>query len=258
MLKSLSSRLSSKLGKRSSATTDDRSMLSSKTLAVSRQSNEADDTTNITLVFPAEISYRLDTKGSGAPILSKADPSKDPSSAASPQQHTPSPGMMEVGWNVKSGYHDWYLTKLSIQAGTTGVRDGIVSAINTQDQPIDFPTPLGDIREGRFSGAWVTQAQEGIKATDATFFHSVERKYFEDVQEETGNEYELLSVELDDYVDGDEEGKHVKDSRLYGGVWFGSRKSCNLSKWYDNARWTFRAQSREPTEKNVSPKTKVE
>ncbi|ODN97013.1 hypothetical protein I350_07991 [Cryptococcus amylolentus CBS 6273] len=211
-------------------------MVSSKTSAVSRQSSEvpqpehekeaalsctssstaSDDTTDITLVFPAEISYRLDTEGPGARILSKADP-------------------------IKSGYHDWYIRNLSIQAGTIGDCDGIVSAINTQDQPIDFPTPLGDIRAGRFSGSWVTQAQEGTKATDATFFHSAERKYFEGVQEETGNEYELLSVEVGDYVNGDE-GELVNYSTFRDAVQSDTKKNGNLSKWYDNARWTFRAQ----------------
>ncbi|ODN75860.1 hypothetical protein L202_05852 [Cryptococcus amylolentus CBS 6039] len=251
-------------------------MVSSKTSAVSRQSSEvpqpehekeaalsctssstaSDDTTDITLVFPAEISYRLDTEGPGARILSKADPSKEPSFAASPQQHTWFRRQTD-GWLVKSGYHDWYIRNLSIQAGTIGDCDGIVSAINTQDQPIDFPTPLGDIRAGRFSGSWVTQAQEGTKATDATFFHSAERKYFEGVQEETGNEYELLRVEVGDYVNGDE-GELVNYSTFRDAVQSDTKKNGNLSKWYDNARWTFRAQSRAPTEKDVSPRTKVE
>ncbi|WVQ76426.1 hypothetical protein IAR50_006093 [Cryptococcus sp. DSM 104548] len=208
-------------------------------------------TDDITLQFPAKISYKLDTRPSTiATLLSKPDPDDiTPSTDKSDQLMLAHP--QKRGWMVESG-QDWYLSDYSVQAQSIGAQDSTtVSALEARD-PIEFPMMLGDVRESRFSGSWVTRVPDGTKATDPTLFQPTEREFFQDLEKGTGDVYELLSVEI-----GDEASEERELSRVVNCFESKNLKKADISKVYKKAKWSFRAQLSVPSEGNVPEKKTV-
>ncbi|ODO01896.1 hypothetical protein L198_02625 [Cryptococcus wingfieldii CBS 7118] len=234
MLESLSSRLSSKLGK------------SSKHIPTYRHISATTD--DITLEFPAEIEYRVDTLPTGTLLPKPTSRTANlPQTAMSKQKS---------GWMAESG-QNWYLGNFSVRAGSIGAC-GTVSALGTQSELANYPIPSGDLREGHFSGPFTTKQAFGgqvtTKASDPNSFHRTERDFFKHLEEESGNVYRLVNVEMGDYcedIDPGDQGTLVNTRDVSE---IGDRKTATVTKRYSKARWNFRAQLRVPTEGNLPDK----
>ncbi|WVQ76428.1 hypothetical protein IAR50_006095 [Cryptococcus sp. DSM 104548] len=202
---------------------------------------------DITLEFPAEIEYRLDTLASGGTCLSV--PERDQSTThEEPLEFIVS--RQKTGWTAESG-QDWYLSNFSVRAGSIGACVNTVSELKSQRKLSNIPIPSGDVRDGTFSGPWIIDVGQDTRADDATSFHPTERKYFERLQEDSGKVYRLVGLEMGDYCEAIDPGDQGTLNSCRDVSEAGDRKTAIVSKRYEKARWSFRAQLSVPTEGNI-------
>ncbi|TYJ52801.1 hypothetical protein B9479_006564 [Cryptococcus floricola] len=234
-LESLSSRLSSTLGK------------SPKHIPTFRHTSATTD--DITLEFPAEVSYRVETLPTGTLLPKPTSTTANlPESAMSEQKR---------GWMAESG-QDWYVHDFSVRAGSIGAC-GTVSALEAQSGLAYYPIPTGDMREGHFKGPLTTQQAVGgdgtsIKASDLRVFHRTERDFFKHLEEESGNVYRLVNVEMGSYCEDNDSGDQGTLVHTREVAEMGKWRMATVTKRYSKARWSFRAQLRVPTGDNLPDK----
>ncbi|WVQ76429.1 hypothetical protein IAR50_006096 [Cryptococcus sp. DSM 104548] len=200
----------------------------------------------ITLIFPAEIEYTLDTRPSHIGLVSKPDPSMMSTSSTSSQKQK----QKDDKWMADSS-QDWYVSSLAFQAGTIGDPDTRVTPLVLPSQGRifnNFPTPTGDLRKGRLSGTLVCPTGQETLARDSHHFHSTEREYFQSLEEEDDFKskrrapYKLLHVEMDgDPIEGSEGDtpEAFNEIELLNTVESGDTRLLTVWKRYRNARWTF-------------------
>ncbi|ODN75859.1 hypothetical protein L202_05851 [Cryptococcus amylolentus CBS 6039] len=217
--------------------------------AASRETGDRFD--KVTLVFPAEIEYEVNTY-SGS-LLSKPSTSAGQGTAADEEEEaSPEFTSSEMkkgrekdeseeksGWAAESG-QKWYMRTHTLQAGTIGGTGDSVIPIETKHVYRTFPTPRGDMRKGQFTGSWPGSVAEQVKASDPYQFHPAERDFFQSLSDgEEERDYQLVCVDIVDGPGEEHEGNKVEllyeeeDER---------GKMARMWKRYENASWNFQAR----------------